>query len=566
MNSSVKDSSRKVDRNDQSSVILAAPVDRAVCLFHAGNPVDRDFAQRIADRIRSFCSPQLIDVDELEQMDEAGALRPEGFQGIPVYVMSPALLRPFQYRQKLVTATPSRNLPGRSVFYICHGVTTAEVRAQYPDMENLFLDVMVGEEADLQELVVELRDYIEHVSDQVGLWARLRLLATFLATNVMYLTGIVAYYTYLAAFLSALWLLWSLLLTGGQRRLETAAACHVLYATGYGINRVRPLDLWPWLGPAWGIGKRPPGVHADSGRTRDNFLDAIGPWQRTMETARMLKFCALCWLAIPGGAALVGSDWAWAGGAAFVVGIAMPQLWSIALRSLTRWAYWALGMTNQEMERTARFVSLWGLKITTEAEYKHRGTRGGSLIVHRPWLPKSLNVFISYARCDEERSPMAELLQQMISRMGVPCFLDRRRISGKFASWRTHVVNEILNCTHFFVVLGPNARDAHMMHREIRTALQRWNTELEPAVVCVVEPEVAAELEAKKLSPELQYLLHEAPKITYAEAARRDILSRLMLQRRRQGLWQDWRALLWPSERLRRFLEIESVGVEDISL
>ena len=356
----------------------------------------------------------------------------------------------------------------------------------------------------------------------------------------------------------------SLLLTGGQPTLETAAACHALYAAGYAVNLVRPLDLWPWLGPAWFIGAAPPGGHADSVCTLRSFLDAVGPWQQMADTARMLKFGALCWLVIPGASVLLGSERAWAGGAALVLGLAMPRLWSAALRFTSRRAYWTLGMTDEEMERTARFFSPWGFGITTEFDYRRRGTRGGQL-VHRPWFRKPPNVFISYAWRDEERTPVAKTLQQTISRMGLPCFLDTRRIPGKFASWRARVVDEILDCTHFIVVLGPSVHEAQVLHREITTALQRWNTELEPAVMCVVEPEVAAVLSTDKATPELKYLFHEAPKMTYSEATRADVMTHLLFQRRRGGLWQDWIALLRPAARLRRFLETQSVDKEDIS-
>ena len=539
--------------------------ERVVCLFHAGDePRVRDFVRRVADLIRPFCVPQPIDVDELERTDDRGAPRPERFQGVPVYVLSPAMLQPTYRRRKLVTGTPGRNLPGRSVFYICHGVTTAEIRAQYPDLQKLFLDVMVGEEADLPVMVEELRAYIECTPDRVRLPERVWLLAQVLSASAMSLSGLVGFCAYLAAFPSALWLLWSLLVTGGRPDVEAAAACHVLFGAGYGINRVRPLDLWPWLGPAWGIGAQPPGDHPDSGRTLDSFLQAIGQWQQTVEAARMLKIGAMCWLVIPGAAVLIGRASAWLGVAAFVVGLGMPRLWSVALRYFRRRKYWISGMSDDEMEQTAQVFSPWGSKTTTESDYKHGGTRGWQL-VHRPWLRKPSKVFISYAWHDEERTPVARTLHQTISRQGVPCFLDTRRIPGKFSSWRARVVDEILDCTHFFVVLGPNVHEAQVVHREIRTALQRWYTELEPAVACVVEPEVAAALSAERRSPELRYLLHEAPKMTYAEAARGEVVARLLLQRRRQGLWRDWLALLLPEARLRQFLKIESVGGHRIS-
>ncbi len=482
---------------------------------------------------------------------------------MPVFILSPGMLRPKHYRQKLVKATPSRNLPGRMAFHICRGITSADIRAQYPDLRQLFLDVMVGDEVDLPTMVEELRAYIEHSPDRVGLAERLWMVARLLGANVMYWVGAVGYYGYFVAFPIALGLVLSLLLSSGRPGLETAAACYVLYCAGYGTNLVRPLDLWPWLGPAWCIGARPLGGHADSVRALSGFMDAIGPWQRMADAARLLRFGALCWLVIPGASALVGSDWAWAGIAAFVFGLTMPQLWSATLQFFTRRAYWQLGMTDEEMRRTARFFSSWGLDTATAFEYRYRGTRGGQL-VHRPWLPRPPNVFISYAWRDEERTPVARTLEHTISAMGIPCFLDTRRIPGKFASWRTYIVNELLDCTHFFVVLGPNVREAKVMHREIRTALQRWSTGLEPAVICAVEPGVAAALAAEDISPELEYLLHEAPKITYAEAARSDVVARLLSQRRRQGLWYDWLTLLWPAKRLRQFLESEWVEGEEL--
>ncbi len=537
-----------------------ASAERYVFIFYAGDsPEDRDFAQRIADGVRSFCSPRLVNVDELERMDDAGASRPERFCGVPIYVLSPAMLRLPYYRQKLVAGTPSRNLPGRSVFYICCGITAAEIPDQYPDLRPLFFDVMVGDGADLPTMVAELRAYIDCASDRMGFNKRLSLFVKYVAAMVMYPVGTVGYLAYFAAFFTAPWLLFSLLLTSGSAALETVAACHVLYAAGYGINLVRPLDLWPWLGPAWSIGAAPPGVHADSVRSLRSFLDAIGPWQQMADAARMLKFGVLCWLVIPGAAVLGGGKWVWAGTAALLLGLAMPRLWSAALLFLTRRAYWSLGMTDEEMERTDRFFSPWGFGITTELDYRHRATRGGHL-VHHPWFRRPPNVFISYAWRDEERTPVAQALQRTISGMGIPCFLDTRRIPGKFASWRARVVDEILDCTHFIVVLGPSVNEAQVMHREVKTALQRWNTELEPAVICVVEPEVAAPLSAEKVRPELEYLLHEAPKITYSEATRGDVIGHLLSQRRRGGLWRDWLAMLRPAARLRQFVENQSLG------
>jgi hypothetical protein len=267
----------------------------------------------------------------------------------------------------------------------------------------------------------------------------------------------------------------------------------------------------------------------------------------------------LSWLGIPGMAAFWKSSRAWMGGAAFLLGLTVPRLWSTALRYLVRRAYWESGLSDEELDRTARFFSPWGSGITTESDYRFGGTHGGRMLVHRPWFSRRPHVFISYAWRDEEQTPAARILQQTVARINVPCFLDTRKIPGKFSSWRARVADEILDCTHFFLVLGPNVNEAQVVHREIKTALQRWNTELEPAVLCVVEPEVSDGLERSKLSPELKYLLHQAPKLTYAEAAQQEVLEILLFQRCRQGLCRDWVTLLRPAARLRGFLKCRSI-------
>jgi len=531
-------------------------MNRGVSIFHSGDdPADRDFAGRIASLTRSFSSPQLINVDELERVDDLGGKRPGRFRGVPLFILSPAMLRKPHYRQKLVAGAPGRNLPGRSIFCICRGVTTTEVRTRYDDMQPLFLDVMVGEEADLPELIIAIREYVEQAPESLSLSGRVVLLGQFLAAQAIHVVGVIGHCSYYAGFLVSPWVLYTILVGDGQRYL-LAAACLASYATGYGINRVRPLDVWPWLGPAWRHGGWSAGGHPDSWCTSESLPEAVNSWQGMAKDARVLQTTALAWLGIPAAGGLLRSAQAWAGAAAFLAGLAIPPVWSAALRYFRRRAYWSLGMSDREMERTSRFFSPCGLGITTELEYQMQATQGG-LLVRRRWRRRRPRVFISYAWRDEERTPAARSLHQTISQMDLACFLDSRRIPGKFAAWRARVVDEILDCTHLFVVLGPNVREAEVVHREIRTALQRWNTELEPAVICVVEPEVAAALGAQKLSPELKYLLRDAPKLSFAEATQSELVARLLRQRRRQGLWRDWLALLSPENRLRRFLNAD---------
>jgi hypothetical protein len=532
--------------------------------FSGDDPDDRNFAETILNSAEPFCFPAMIDVDSLEQLDDSKIYREERFPGVPIFILSPGMLRRPEYRRKIVDGTPARNLPGHSVFYICRGITVDVVRDQYPELDQLFFDVMVGEEKDLPVMLEELQAYLIHAGQGIDQEKGVRAIFSFATHSVVFFLGFIGYGFYLAGFLCAAWLPYSIWLSASRSELGLLAACCALFSAGYGFNRLKPFDLWPWIGPAWRIGGRKMDSHPDSSFAVDRIPSSVRPWRQSAYLVRLQKILALCWLLIPGGIAAAESPKGWLGLAALLSGLLIPRFWPFGLKYVTQNFYRNAGLGDEEMSRTAKAFSPYGLATTLEPEYQSLVRWGGSMVL-RPWLMNNPRVFISYAWRDKQGVAIAQYMEKMISQLGVNCFLDTRGIPGKFSSWRSRIAEEILKCTHFFVALGPNALEGGTIPREIRTALQRWHTGLEPAVICVIEPETASALEKEHLTEEVKFLLRDAPKLTFAEAANPDILLHMIRQRRRQGLVRDWLALLNLGGVERAFIDIETSQSAEIS-
>lgn len=535
---------------------------RDVFIFHSGDdPDDRAFAQTIADRIQYFAIPHLIDVDGLERQDIAGHVRPERFVGVPVYVISPSMLRDPEYRHKLVIGTPGRNSPWRWVFYICRGIKFEEIRNNYPDLEKLLFDVMVGDESHLPNLLDELRMYLTHVPKYVGTMQRIRELLGFAASILMVLFGSVFLWVYFLAFMSSFPLYYSMLVTGARSAFEFALAFHVLFAAGYSMTRLPPLDFWTELGPAWKVRERPgygdPSrqAHSDSECHVGVFRQAAAKWMKELNRSLLWLLFRLCFFLIPGIALVLGTDLFMPGIGIIIAGLFMPLLWSRSLRHIKKLAYREVGMSNDEMDRTTRFFDYFppaaGMSMWT---------------VHRRLLEAPVNVFISHAWDDDNFTTAAEKLHEIVTDFGIPCFLDKQRMPGKFTAWRSQILNDLLECTHFFIVLGPQTGEARGVHLEVRTTLQRWYTDLEPAIICIVDPNVADVLEEQKDIPrEIKFLLNECPKVTYEEASNPDVVAHLIRQRRRQGLLRDWVTLTSPFGSLKQILHEEVASTYRLS-
>jgi len=149
-------------------------------------------------------------------------------------------------------------------------------------------------------------------------------------------------------------------------------------------------------------------------------------------------------------------------------------------------------------------------------------------------------------------------LVPVLSHLGVKTFQDVRDIRSRFAAWRCQVVKPLIDCTHIFFVLGPDVLASRTIHIELKTALYRHHVELLPSIVCVADAETAAALLARQeLSNELRFVLENCPRITRAESTDPLVLMHILRQRRRQTLWESWKATLAPRSTLNRLQEEE---------
>jgi hypothetical protein len=554
---------------------------RDVVIFHSSNANDKSFAQVIADKVKPFAEPRLVDVDEQECLDQAGLPRPEEFEGAPVYVISPALLRQPEYRKKLIASTPGQDTPGRNIpwrqgYYICHGVTFDKIRDDYPDLQNLRDDVLIKAEEYLPTLIDELRQYLAELSKHASFPQRLGRSVLVLVAYLVYALGILSMVAASLSIISALWLIGLLIFKWQPPAYQIVLICHVLFGAGFRFSEIPSLDFWQYLGPAWkfpdvvdepGGSSQNASGHFDAEYSRQVHRQTISKWMKTAQAAQRKQLVVFAFILVPGLMSAWGTGLTGAGAIAFVGGLLMPVLWSISLRYLEIWRTWMYGMSDYEIDRTQSVFRRWPPPVGTT-----------QWTVHRPWFAKSpwilgaqwvqaiqARVFISHAWEDDKNISVAKDLYQIATNLHLPCFLDKKRMTNKFAAFRSRLANELLTSTHFFVVLGPDAVESPAVHREIRTAMQRWYTGLEPAIICIVEPARAELLLMKDDTvPEIKFLLSQCPKLTYAEACNQEVIRHIIRQRCRQGLLQDWLALLSPASTLKRYLSDEARSMRQI--
>ncbi|MBE0690258.1 MAG: hypothetical protein IH587_09085, partial [Anaerolineae bacterium] len=231
----------------------------------------------------------------------------------------------------------------------------------------------------------------------------------------------------------------------------------------------------------------------------------------------------------------------------FGIGIIFPSLFYWATNLIRETAYWSKGLTPDELERTERFF------LHAELEMSHI-MRSGT--VRRVWFPKTDRVFISHAWEDAEPyQDAAQLLANICTLYDTPCFFDRRNIAEKFAAWRLKIVPHLLRCTHFSIVIGPDILKGDVVLRELKTAIQRWGTEVYPAIVCVVDHDVVEALLANEDLPhDLRFVLTQCPQLSLEDASHDEIVECVIEQRRFQGMLEDWRTLFNPRATYERFL------------
>ncbi len=251
--------------------------------------------------------------------------------------------------------------------------------------------------------------------------------------------------------------------------------------------------------------------------------------------------------------------------AALAVGAAVPAVTSMVWLAASRVAMRFRGMTTEHIAVTGEtfrgatrgavpyplgidesLLSSFSQEERAQLEqfvFLQRLAYGGSLL--RRWTAARDFAFISYAWNDPAAGDTAQRLDEALGAIGVEAFRDKRAIRDPYAAWRESVAVALMRCTHFFLVLSPGIRHAHVVQREIETMIQRRYLELMPAVICVGASEVERSLrEDGEVPLPIRFLLTSCPQATLAEATDPLQLRYLVELTRRQGRWKDWMAIL----------------------
>jgi len=181
--------------------------------------------------------------------------------------------------------------------------------------------------------------------------------------------------------------------------------------------------------------------------------------------------------------------------------------------------------------------------------------------VRRKWLRPADRVFISYAWTNPHEAPeVVRSLAKALDMLDVRYFFDKHSVPGSFAPWRQIVSLELLAATHLFVVLEPHLLQGDTVLNEISTAMERWETEVFPAVVCIVDPQVASAIQpSDDASQQLKKVLRNSARVPPEQVANAEMIERAIESHRFQGLARDWLTLVWPRAQLGGWLYERSI-------
>jgi len=595
--------------------------DLIVTIWHCpSDEQNRGFAERIFEGIQKSTYAELKDLqslklsrteawDEIMNVDKDPILRSHTEPpGIPVVVISPAIVSRNDLRKKVLDAAPARNVPGHEAFFICRGIAVADLRNAYPDLAPLYNDIMIGEESDLDALLAELRACIDTrrqrgyhgVVRRCADWLHVFFAGTFSMLSPLTVVAQLAY------LVPPIILAHLLLPVPWLHGIAWGAVLFALFAVGMEFNYPGTADLWPWLGRHWrldasGDGERSldlPDVPLDL-RAIGNWLikqthihpperltrpfctqqertDAVCGWYSALVYMRKQRVLCLFYLLLPVAAFMFlrAPQMLFPAVAALLAGLFVPPLASRGANMSRYIEYLRSGLTESRLATNRRFVRSAGRLIRADTRPATTGTEPGETLreiegfairqafvngrLRGLWFPRADQLFISYAWHDEGEVPIARAVKNAVDQLRpvVPCFLDQRHITSRFAAFRSAVSSELLRSTHVIFIIGPHFRKGEVVQREVATTLQRWYVEVLPTVICVVEPEVAsALLKSDDLSPTLQLLLTWCPCLSVEEATNPTLLGRIIAQRRRQGLWRDWCTLFAPGAALQRMTQ-----------
>ncbi len=624
---------------------MSASIYTVSIFFDSQDAADENFANVLAKQIESITIPALKDITDFVSYNRTWWRRRRGYPGIPIFILSESILSTPENRQALSNWVRFTHRREYHHYYICRGIEPALLYARYPDLTPIFQEVMVLKEQERMTLLDDLRDYVTHVYPQTRLTHRstsvqglIRLLIAFILTAVSQPMEILYYLCFGVTIV--IYILW---LTSSQSSWELVFAATCFYGIGYRLNKIFPLDLWPWLGPRWHMEQidlaqlaiREYHSTVIKARILDLFLLILWglaiAWFRNwipltiafvliniLRRIRFRKYTqALIRIAnspqpqtefdradidsITGSGQTLqlclnewmGARWANFAGSIFLFTVlitaglmALDSLTTMTLvlglvaftigvlvRPIAAWAQKIVaiesaveaGLSKWMLEREERIhskflIPKWfgdsdfsqEMLSSFEEIERSRAIRwiGASMaplswLTRRWWLTRRDYIFISYAWADDLEVGLSRVLAQQLEDLKFSFFLDKRDVQNKFLSWRETLAPALEKCTHILLVVSANITQGTVVQLELNTALQRWHYEMLPAIICVVDPEVARALcQDHRVPFNLRFVLTWCPKLTFTQARNPQLVAALLQQRRRQGLLRDWLKVL----------------------
>jgi hypothetical protein len=178
----------------------------------------------------------------------------------------------------------------------------------------------------------------------------------------------------------------------------------------------------------------------------------------------------------------------------------------------------------------------------------------------RHWRAGRDYVFISYAWRDDAELRVSTRVAQALADAQIDHYLDKDAPDTKYGLFRQSAAGGVADCSHFFLVVSPEIVRGRVIMREIEMAMQRWAIGMLPAVICVVEPDIAARLRADASVPlPLRFLLTFCPQMSYAESFDKDVVRFVVEFTRREGKLHDWLLLLSPSTTIEQLARLPGI-------
>lgn len=550
----------------------------------ADDPATVAIVETIETDLKDIARVQLIGAGQARDLSGLNRWQQAPQVGVPVFVISASILGEEANRTALVKANPVLGNPNFRSYYVCADIHPLDLFARYSDLEPLADEAMVVTREYLDDVLHDLRIYVT-----TGF--RLRFIPRFsalvwdlvrwMALQAMSVVRPIGSLLFLLGFPAAVALL-VIVAIGWQEWLWRPLALVCSFSLGVAFWQIETVELWPWLGPRWRLPRDAPSTDENGSALQDEEQTVVR--NRFREVIRMTTvYVAVAALLLGAGVIVfamhdrrASANWLlWA----FSAGLLHQGAanWSHRIR-------WFLGqgqkgLVEATLARLGRYVARLSIHplpkhlVTLNGEFtEDEQTRcrqwaavsalGMTSAAYRPLWRRRDRIFVSYLWADEEDTGIASIADAL-DRLPTPHFVDKRYSRSQFLPWRPLIASELARATHVLLVISPNMLRGRIVIREIKTIEMRWYFEMLPAVICVVDPEVAAKFSGDVAVPLfLRFLLAWCPRLTYLEAQDEKNIAFIIRQRRRHGRLGDWWALIeGPVAEARMFASLQHPGI-----